>query len=170
LATVNKDFKVKHGLVVSSNATFGAGATFASNIEIPEPTQDNHAATKNYVDDLLNQESVEIRTIDDLSNYFNGYNSRFLPTYQGFPVTLQNPFNLLLTIDGIIQSVGSPDYVWQSVMPRVGFRIDNDGYIAFPEAIPVGSSFDARILVGSAITTQTKAYPFKAMDIVLGGY
>jgi hypothetical protein len=55
-------------------------------------------------------------------------------------------------------------------MPRVGFRIDNDGYIAFPEAIPTGSSFDARILVGSATTTQTKVYPFKAMDIVLGGY
>lgn len=170
MATVNKDFKVKHGLVVSSDATFGAGATFVSPISIPEPIHNNHAVTKAYVDNLLDNESVEITTIDDLSNYFNGYNSRFLPTYQGFPVTLQNPFNLLLTIDGIIQSVGSPDYVWQSVMPRVGFRIDNDGYIAFPEAIPVGSSFDARVLVGSATTTQTKVYPFKAVDIVLGGY
>ena len=121
----------------------------------------------NDIDEL---QDAEITTIDDLSNYFNGYNSRFYPTYKGLPVTLQNPFNLLLTIDGIIQSVGSPDYVWQSVMPRVGFRIDNDGYIAFPEAIPVGSTFDARVLVGSSITTQTKVYPFKAMDIVLGGY
>ena len=170
MTTVNKDFKVKNGLAVSSNATFGAGATFAAPITIPEPVNSNHAATKAYVDGLLDQDSVEITTIDDLSNYFNGYNSRFYPTYKGLPVTLQNPFNLLLTIDGIIQSVGSPDYVWQSVMPRVGFRIDNDGYIAFPEAIPVGSSFDARVLVGSATTTQTKVYPFKAMDIVLGGY
>jgi hypothetical protein len=120
--------------------------------------------------DIDELQDAEITTIDDLSNYFNGYNSRFYPTYKGLPVTLQNPFNLLLTIDGIIQSVGSPDYVWQSVMPRVGFRIDNDGYIAFPEAIPVGSTFDARVLVGSATTTQTKVYPFKAMDIVLGGY
>lgn len=145
-------------------------SVFLGEVTVPEPINPTNPATKEYVDELLNQESVEITTIDDLSNYFNGYNSRFLPTYQGFPVTLQNPFNLLLTIDGIIQSVGSPDYVWQSVMPRVGFRIDNDGYIAFPEAIPVGSSFDARVLVGSAITTQTKVYPFKAMDIVLGGY
>ena len=142
----------------------------STEINVPNPTEPSHAVSKDYVDNLINQESVEITTIDDLSNYFNGYNSRFLPTYQGFPVTLQNPFNLLLTIDGIIQSVGSPDYVWQSVMPRVGFRIDNDGYIAFPEPIPVGSSFDARVLVGSATTTQTKVYPFKAMDIVLGGY
>ena len=145
-------------------------SVFSGAVEVPEPTEPDHAASKDYVDNLINQESVEITTIDDLSNYFNGYNSRFLPTYQGFPVTLQNEFNLLLTIDGIIQSVGSPDYVWQSVMPRVGFRIDNDGYIAFPEAIPAGSAFDARVLVGLATTTQTKVYPFKAMDIVLGGY
>ena len=153
-----------------TGATSLASATFSGTVQVPEPTQPTHAANKDYVDNLLDQASVEITTIDDLSNYFNGYNSRFYPTYKGLPVTLQNPFNLLLTIDGIIQSVGSPDYVWQSVMPRVGFRIDNDGYIAFPEAIPVGSTFDARVLVGSSITTQTKVYPFKAMDIVLGGY
>jgi hypothetical protein len=161
------------GDTVLNNVTFNepiGTLNISTEINVPEPTDSTHAVTKDYVDNLLGQESVEITTIDDLSNYFNGYNSRFLPTYQGFPVTLQNPFNLLLTIDGIIQSVGSPDYVWQSVMPRVGFRIDNDGYIAFPEAIPVGSSFDARVLVGSATTTQTKVYPFKAMDIVLGGY
>ena len=155
---------------VSGSSTFSGNALFEAEISVPSPTSSSHATTKDYVDNLLNKASVEITTIDDLSNYFNGYNSRFYPTYKGLPVTLQNPFNLLLTIDGIIQSVGSPDYVWQSVMPRVGFRIDNDGYIAFPEAIPVGSSFDARVLVGSATTTQTKVYPFKAVDIVLGGY
>ena len=161
------------GDTVLNNVTFNEPVEtldISTEINVPEPTDPTHAVTKDYVDNLISQESVEITTIDDLSNYFNGYNSRFLPTYQGFPVTLQNPFNLLLTIDGIIQSVGSPDYVWQSVMPRVGFRIDNDGYIAFPEPVPVGSSFDARVLVGSATTTQTKVYPFKAMDIVLGGY
>lgn len=172
--TVTGNFSVTNGgdteleaLTVDGEATFNNLVNFTSDVNVLEPTESAHPATKNYVDSLVNQ---EVRTIDDLSNYFNGYNSRFLPTYQGVPVTLENPFNLLLTIDGIIQSVGSPDYVWQSVMPRVGFRIDNDGYIAFPEAVPVGSTFDARILVGSATTTQTKVYPFKAMDIVLGGY
>ena len=158
------------GTIEAESLDISGNSIFSGTVEIIDPTASNHAASKNYVDNLVNQESVEITTIDDLSNYFNGYNSRFYPTYKGLPVTLQNPFNLLLTIDGIIQSVGSPDYVWQSVMPRVGFTIDNDGYIAFPEAIPVGSSFDARVLVGSATTTQTKVYPFKAMDIVLGGY
>ena len=170
VAPVGQTISFTGDLDVSGDSIFSGNAEFEAEILVPTPTMAYHAATKQYVDGLLNQAQVEITTIDDLSNYFNGYNNRFLPTYKGLPVTLQNPFNLLLTIDGIIQSVGSPDYVWQSVMPRVGFRIDNDGYIAFPEAIPVGSSFDARVLVGSATTTQTKVYPFKAMDIVLGGY
>jgi hypothetical protein len=155
---------------ISQQLEVSGDSIFSGAVQVPEPTLASHAATKDYVDNLLDQEQVEITTIDDLSNYFNGFESRFKPTYQGVPVTLQNPFNLLLSIDGIIQSVGSPDYVWQSVMPRVGFRIDNDGYIAFPEVIPPGSSFDARVLVGSSTTQQTKIYPFKAMDIVLGGY
>jgi hypothetical protein len=157
-------------LTVSGSSLFSGEANFSAAVTILDPVEQNEPATKNYVDNLVGSDAVEIRTIDDLSNYFNGFESRFLPTYQGYYVELKNPFNLLLTIDGIIQSVGYPDYVWQSVMPRVGFRIDNDGYIAFPEAIPSGSSFDARILVGSDVTQQTKVSPFKAMDIVLGGY
>lgn len=162
--TFSQDFEVE------GNSTFSGNAEFLGEVIVTSPTEPNHAVNKDYVDNLLDQEQVEITTIDDLSNYFNGFESRFKPTYQGIPVTLQNPFNLLLSIDGIIQSVGYPDYVWQSVMPRVGFRIDNDGYIAFPEPIPPGSGFDARVLVGSNVTKQTKIYPFKAMDIVLGGY
>lgn len=170
IITLNGQLTINSPTTVAASATFSEPVTFSDTVSVQTPTQPLHAVTKDYVDNLLNQEQVEITTIDDLSNYFNGFESRFKPTYQGIPVTLQNPFNLLLTIDGIIQSVGYPDYVWQSVMPRVGFRIDNDGYIAFPEPIPPGSSFDARVLVGSDVTKQTKIYPFKAMDIVLGGY
>lgn len=170
LQVTGTEATIDGNLQVDGNAVFSGNVSFNSLFTILDPVNPNNPASKDYVDNLLNQTSVEIKTIDDLSNFFNGYESRFIPTYQGFPVELKNPFNLLLTIDGIIQSVGYPDYVWQSVMPRVGFRIDNDGYIAFPEPIPVGSSFDARILVGSEETQQTKVYPFKAMDIVLGGY
>lgn len=170
ISNVGSSTTIDGFLYITGTTSISGTVAFTGAVTVPAPTQATHPVTKDYVDNLLNQESVEITTIDDLSNYFNGFESRFKPTYQGIPVTLQNPFNLLLTIDGIIQSVGYPDYVWQSVMPRVGFRIDNDGYIAFPEPIPQGSSFDARVLVGSDVTQQTKVYPFKAMDIVLGGY
>ena len=44
MATVNKDFKVKHGLDVTQGGTFGGTVTVAT------PTLDTHAATKLYVD------------------------------------------------------------------------------------------------------------------------
>jgi len=44
VATVNKDFKVKHGLDVTQGGTFGGTVTVAT------PTLDTHATTKLYVD------------------------------------------------------------------------------------------------------------------------
>jgi hypothetical protein len=45
MATVDKDFKVKNGLVVANGGTFGDAVT------VGEPTLASHAATKEYVDD-----------------------------------------------------------------------------------------------------------------------
>jgi len=44
MATVNKDFRVKHGLAVADGATFGGTVTVAT------PTENTHATTKLYVD------------------------------------------------------------------------------------------------------------------------
>jgi len=44
MATVDKDFKVKNGLVVTNGGTFGGTVTVAT------PTLGGHAATKDYVD------------------------------------------------------------------------------------------------------------------------
>ncbi len=44
MATVNKDFKVKNGLTVTSGGTFGGAVTVGT------PTENSHAATKAYVD------------------------------------------------------------------------------------------------------------------------
>jgi hypothetical protein len=46
LATVNKDFKVKNGLIVTGGGEFG-GAVVVAN-----PTLSSHAATKEYVDSV----------------------------------------------------------------------------------------------------------------------
>ena len=45
--TVNKDFKVKHGLEVAEGGTFGSAVTVGT------PTENTHAATKLYVDALV---------------------------------------------------------------------------------------------------------------------
>lgn len=47
MATDNKDFKVKNGLVVTEGGTFGGTVSVAT------PTSNTHATTKLYVDDLL---------------------------------------------------------------------------------------------------------------------
>jgi hypothetical protein len=46
MATVNKDFKVKHGLNVAEGGTFGQA------VVVGTPTENTHAATKLYVDSL----------------------------------------------------------------------------------------------------------------------
>ena len=46
MATVDKDFRVKNGLVVANGGTFGDAVTVGA------PTTASHAATKEYVDSL----------------------------------------------------------------------------------------------------------------------
>lgn len=116
----------------------------------------------------LNGTAFDTYPVDDISIYFNGIEKRFLPKSQGVQITPLNPFRLLLTVNGIIQSVDTPEFVWMAMLPRYGFFVDSDGYIAFHEQVPSGSTFDARLLPGSSTTTITKNYPFKAADILLG--
>ena len=46
MATVEKDFKVKNGLIVNSGGSFGG------TVVVSDPTDATHAATKSYVDSL----------------------------------------------------------------------------------------------------------------------
>jgi hypothetical protein len=52
MATVDKDFKVKNGLVVANGGTFGDAVTVGA------PTLADHAATKEYVDSLTGSMAV----------------------------------------------------------------------------------------------------------------
>jgi hypothetical protein len=52
MATVDKDFKVKNGLVVANGGTFGDAVTVGA------PTLADHAATKEYVDSVTGSMAV----------------------------------------------------------------------------------------------------------------
>jgi hypothetical protein len=54
VATIDKDFKVKNGLVVALGGSFGNAVTVGS------PTLAAHAATKEYVDNLSGAPSIPI--------------------------------------------------------------------------------------------------------------
>jgi hypothetical protein len=52
VATVNKDFRVKHGINVAEGGTFGSTVTVAT------PTENTHAATKLYVDTAVSSPTI----------------------------------------------------------------------------------------------------------------
>jgi len=54
VATVNKDFRVKHGIAVAEGGTFGGTVTVAT------PTENTHAATKLYVDTAVGSPSIPV--------------------------------------------------------------------------------------------------------------
>jgi len=54
MATVNKDFRVKHGINVAEGGTFGGTVTVAT------PTQNTHAATKLYVDTAVGSPQLPV--------------------------------------------------------------------------------------------------------------
>jgi hypothetical protein len=54
VSTVNKDFKVKNGLIV------GLGASFGGVVSVATPTLANHAVTKEYVDNLTGSPSIPV--------------------------------------------------------------------------------------------------------------
>ena len=112
----------------------------------------------------------DIINLDNLQYKFDGVESRFLPTAQGVTQVISNPFTLLLSVNGIIQSVNLPEYVWGTPFTMDGFMVDSDGYIAFSEVPPAGSTFFARIMAGPTTNSSNNTYPFRAMDILLGAY
>lgn len=118
----------------------------------------------------LSSITQDIIPLDNIKNDFDGRTSRFKIKYQGAQQIVKNPFRLLITINGIMQPVYTPDYLWDGYFIKEGFFVDSDGYIAFSEVVPAGSTFTGRIMAGSSTTTSTTNYPFSPMDILLGGY
>ena len=136
----------------------------ASNTYLTKTTASTTYATKAEVIEIS-----DITPLDNIKSRFDGFQTRFLPTYLGNTIAITNPYRLFLNINGIIQMVEYPELVWGSPLPRQGFWIDDDGYIVFSEAPLPGSTFDARMMAGSTTTTKTKLlYPFEAADILLG--
>ena len=82
MATVNKDFRVKHGIIVADGGTFGSTVTVAT------PTQNTHAATKLYVDnkELLVAQGTEPPSSGSSTNgelFINTLENRLLFFYNG---------------------------------------------------------------------------------------
>lgn len=116
----------------------------------------------------------EIQYLDDLQPVFNGVTSRFRPTYLGSPVSITNPFRLMVSLNGIVQRVSNQSVTfavpYNDVARYNWIRVDDDGFIVFSQPPAAGTTFDGRVLVGSTTTTLTTTYPFAAADLLLGAF
>ena len=61
MATVDKDFRVKNGLVVALGGTFGSPVTVAT------PTENTHATTKLYVDTAIGTPTLPVSSTPPVS-------------------------------------------------------------------------------------------------------
>lgn len=111
----------------------------------------------------------QLYELDDISSSCDGIKNTFIPQFNYEKVIIPSPFNLLITVDGVIQSayIDSSECVWQSnlLCSNAGYTLDGDGNIKFTESLPVGSEVLIKTVSGVANTTS-KTYPFKPLDIV----
>jgi hypothetical protein len=109
--------------------------------------------------------------LDDISYKADGFTNTFGLRYNNSTVSISSPFNLTVTIDGILQPAFDYKYdtVWLSniLSSSKGYCIDNSGNIKFAECPPQGSQVLMRTVVGTTQTTY-KTYPFKPLDILMG--
>jgi hypothetical protein len=118
---------------------------------------------------LTNPSSVY--DLDDISYATDGFTNTFGLRYNGTLASISSPFNLTVTIDGILQPAFDYKYdtVWLAniLSASKGYCIDNLGNIKFAECPSQGSQVLMRTVVGTTQTTY-KTYPFKPLDILMG--
>ena len=115
---------------------------------------------------------VQTYELDDITTSVDGVENTFVPKFNYEKVTVTNPFGLLVTVNGIIQSayINNADIVNQSMFlgAQDGYTIDYDGNIKFTESLPMGSEVFARVVAASITPSQAKLYPFNPDALLLG--
>jgi len=112
--------------------------------------------------------------LDDISTSTNGVENTFAMTVNYQSVSISNPFKLMITVNGILQSafINNTDYVFQShfLGSNNGYTVDDSNNIKFTESVPSGSEVVIRVLPISNTppTAKAKFYPFKPANILLG--
>lgn len=123
------------------------------------------------VSGTINNSSInDLYELDDVSGGCNGLRNTFSPTFNYTKVSITDPFKLLITVNGILQSAfkNNSDYVFNSqcLASKDGYTIDYSGNIKFTESVPIGSQIVIKTTSGST-RSSTRYYPFSPLDIVL---
>jgi hypothetical protein len=111
--------------------------------------------------------------LDDMSYITDGFRTTFPLLYNSSTVTVPSPWNLLVTVSGIMQrgfaNTNGYEANWQSfVIPAFkGYTLDNSGNIQFSDAPYSGADLNIRVVPGLP-NANTKVYPFRPTDIMVG--
>ena len=127
MATVNKDFKVKNGLIVAGGGSFGG------TVVVGTPTDSTHAATKAYVDSVIGGMEVGATapsTPDNGDLWFDTLTSRVNVHYNGSWLTMA-------TID---DTLNLPQHIHDTAIDGTGFIVSqfvSGGSFNDPQGSPV---------------------------------
>jgi len=111
--------------------------------------------------------------LDDMTYMTDGFTTSFPLQYNTSTITVPSPWNLMVTVSGIMQrafaNVDGYEVIWQSgVVPASkGYTLDSSGNIQFSDAPPAGADLNIRVVPGIP-NANTKVYPFKPTDIMMG--
>lgn len=127
MATVNKDFKVKNGLIVTGGGEFG-GAVVVAN-----PTLSSHAATKEYVDSVASSMvvgSTAPSTPENGDLWFDTLTSRVNVYYSGSWITMAS----------IDDTLNLPQHIHDTAIDGTGFIVSqfvSGGSFNDPQGSPI---------------------------------
>jgi hypothetical protein len=118
------------------------------------------------------QSGFYVYDLDDITNIIDGKTNTFNLTYNGESANITTPFNIQVTLDGVIQPgfINASENVWFShvLSGSKGYTVTSDGKLKFADnPLP-----DSQVLIRTVYTTTTlpsnRIYPFKPVDILVG--
>jgi len=111
--------------------------------------------------------------LDDVSYLADGLTNVFPLTYNTNNVSVASPWNLLVTLAGLVQpafaNTDGYEPVWSSytLTASKGYTLDDTGKIKFADPVLEGSDIMIRVTPGLP-QANAKLYPFKPTDIMMG--
>ena len=173
ISTPNGVFNFPTVNVINANAanvvTTNVYATnvITSNFFLANLSSNNVVSNKIYV----NGTSSDVYDLDDISYAADGRKNTFNLTYNQTAISANSPFNLMVTVNGLVQPAFDYKYdtFWLAnvLTASKGYCLDNSGNIKFADSPPQGSQILIRTVFGS-LPANKKVYPFKPLDIVMG--
>jgi hypothetical protein len=118
------------------------------------------------------QSGFFVYDLDDITVLIDGKTNTFDLTYNGESANITTPFNIQVTLDGVIQPgfINASENVWFShvLSGSKGYTVVENSRIKFADNPQLGSEVLIRTTYGTTTLPTNRVYPFKPVDILVG--